>query len=210
MVRHDVELQHPPLASPGLHDAASDATLVANAQLDLHAFTALYERYADSVLRYCYHRLGTWSEAEDAAQQIFLNAYVALGRFQDREGSFRSWLFTLAHHEIANRQRGRRRHPTVPLTEANTLYDQGPTPEDYAITTDRQERVHRLLAQLTDDQRRVLELRFAGLTDMEIGSVLGRRPGAIRGVQARGVAHLRHLLGIPAVTTGTAGGGRDA
>ena len=66
MVRHDVDLQHPPLTSPGLHDAVSDATLVANAQHDLSAFTALYERYADPVLRYCFHRLGTWSEAEDA------------------------------------------------------------------------------------------------------------------------------------------------
>ncbi len=202
MVRHDASPQRPDLTSPRPSDAASDAALVATAQHDLQAFTALYERYADPVLRYCYHRLGTWSEAEDAAQQIFLHAYTALGRFRDRDGSFRSWLFTVAHHEVANRRRGQRRHLTVPLTEADTLSDHGPSPEDQAIATDRQDRVRDLLLHLSDDQRRVLELRFAGLTDVEIATVLGRRPGAVRGVQARGVAHLRQLLGLRPVETG--------
>jgi RNA polymerase sigma-70 factor (ECF subfamily) len=209
VVRHDVDPQHPDLMISGPGDAANDATLVAVAQRDLQAFTALYERYADHVLNYCYHRLGTWSEAEDAAQQVFLNAFTALGRFRNREGSFRSWLFTVAHHEVANRRRGLRRHPTVTLTEADTLCDLGPTPEDHAIATDRQDRVRVLLSHLSDDQRRVLELRFAGLTDLEIATVLGRRPGAVRGVQARGVAHLRHLLGIRSVGTGTGTGAGD-
>jgi RNA polymerase sigma factor (sigma-70 family) len=210
VVRHDVSPQHPHLASPRPGDAASDATLVEVAQRNLEAFTTLYERYADPVLNYCYHRLGTWAEAEDAAQQVFLHVYTALGRFRDREGSFRSWLFTVAHHEVANRQRGQRRHPTVTLMEAEVLCDQGPTPEDQAIAADRQDRVRVLLSHLSDDQRRVLELRLAGLTDLEIGAVLGRRPGAVRGVQARGVAHLRHLLGIRSVTSGTGRGGHNA
>jgi RNA polymerase sigma-70 factor, ECF subfamily len=210
VVRHDVDPQPPPLTSPHADDTASDATLVAVAQRDHEAFAAIYERYADPVLNYCYHRLGTWSDAEDAAQQVFLHAYTALGRFRDREGSFRSWLFTVAHHEVANRRRGQRRHPTVPLTEADTLRDLGPTPEDHAIAMDRQDRVRVLLSHLSDDQQRVLELRFAGLTDLEIATVLNRRPGAVRGVQARGVAQLRHLLGIRSVTSGTGRGGHDA
>ena len=40
-------------------------------------------------------------------------------------------------------------------------------------------------------RRRVLELRVAGLTDIEIAAVLGRTRGAVRGVQARAVARLR-------------------
>jgi RNA polymerase sigma-70 factor (ECF subfamily) len=208
VVRHDVSPQRPHLASPRPSDAASDATLVEVAQRNLEAFTTLYERYADPVLNYCYHRLGTWAEAEDAAQQVFLHAYTALGRFRDRDGSFRSWLFTVAHHEVANRRRGQRRHLTVPLMEADTLPDQAASPEDQAIATDRQDRVRDLLSRLSDDQRRVLELRFAGLTDVEIAAVLGRQPGAVRGVQARGVAHLRQLLGLRPV--GTEGGKNHA
>ena len=47
---------------------------------------------------------------------------------------------------------------------------------------------------MAPDQRRVLELRLAGLTTAEIGAALGRNPGAIRAVQHRAVKRLRHLL----------------
>jgi RNA polymerase sigma-70 factor (ECF subfamily) len=181
---------------------------VAAAQADPLAFDKIYERYADSVLNYCYYRLGSWEDAEDAAQQIFINAYAALPRFQDRrqQGSFRSWLFTVAHNEVANRRRGHARHPTLPLTEALVLSDPAPMPEELAVSADAQEYVRTLLAGLSDDQRRVLELRIAGLTDVEIAAVLGRTRGAVRGVQARGIARLRAL---PAMASLRPGGHRE-
>jgi RNA polymerase sigma-70 factor (ECF subfamily) len=190
---------------PGTRDTADtvDVALVAAAQADPLAFDELYERYADPILNYCYYRLGSWEEAEDAAQQIFINAYGALSRFQDRQqGSFRSWLFTLAHNEVANRRRGHARHPTFPLTEALVLRDPAPMPEELAVIADAQERVRTLLAGLSDDQRRVLELRVAGLTDVEIAAVLGRTRGAVRGVQARGVARLRALPAMESLRQG--------
>ena len=114
MVRHDVDPQPPP-------QRAAVPLTVLPATRPLWPWRSAITRPlrpsmsgALTVLNYCYHRLGTWSEAEDAAQQVFLHAYTALGRFRDREGSFRSWLFTVAHHEVANRRRGQRRHPTVP------------------------------------------------------------------------------------------------
>jgi RNA polymerase sigma-70 factor (ECF subfamily) len=176
---------------------AGDADLILAAQRDPLAFDRLYDRYDQPILNYCYYRLGTWEDAEDAAQQIFTNAYANLRRFRAEDGgSFRSWLFTIAHHEVANRKRGSTRHPAAPLESAVTISDPGPTPEELAVAADRQGRVLALMSQLTADQRQVLELRFAGLTDVEIGVVLGRNPGAVRAVQARGVARLRELLGI--------------
>ena len=46
----------------------SDADLVAAAQRDRQAFTALYERYQEDLLRYCFYGLGDWDAAADAAQ----------------------------------------------------------------------------------------------------------------------------------------------
>ena len=172
----------------------NDTVPIAAARGDPEAFDALYTRFADQVLNYCYYRLGNWSDAEDAAQQIFANVYTALPRFRDRGGSFQAWLFTIAHHEIANRRRYQRRHPRWTLVDEE-LEDTQPTPEELAVVAERQDRVRSLLGQLSEDQRRVLELRLAGLTDREIGEVLGRTPGAVRGVQARGVSRLRSLLG---------------
>src|SRR5439155_555943 len=82
----------------------------------------LYDRFVDPILNYCYYRLGAWEEAEDAAQQIFANAYAELRRFRPGDGSVRAWLFTIAHHEVANRQRTRARHPSAPLTAAAGLH----------------------------------------------------------------------------------------
>jgi RNA polymerase sigma-70 factor (ECF subfamily) len=179
---------------------ARDADLVVAAQSDPLAFDRLVARYDAPILNYCYYRLGTWEEAEDSAQEIFTKAYAGLPRFRDRDGggtgSFRSWLFTIAHHEVANRKRGYARHPQTSIETASAVLDPGPTPEELAVAADRQGRVLALASRLSIDQRQVLELRMSGLTDVEIGAVLGRNPGAVRAVQARAIARLRELLDI--------------
>lgn len=176
-----------------------DRALLAAAQLDPAGFDRLFDRYGDVVLNYCYYRLGTWEEAEDAAQQIFTNAFAASGRFQERDSvaasTVRSWLFTIAHHEVANRRRYFVRHHTSPLETAFDLADPGPSPEELAVAADHQGRVLGLISQLSRDQRQTVELRLAGLTDTEIATVLGKSPGAVRVTQSRAVARLRGLLG---------------
>jgi RNA polymerase sigma-70 factor (ECF subfamily) len=200
LARKPTEGRAPPPAD------ASDADLVRAAHADPLTFDRLYDRYDDSILTYCYYRLGTWEDAEDAAQQVFANAYARLGAFRDGPGSFRAWLFTIAHHEVANRKRGRARHPAAPFDAARDVADAGPTPEELAIAADHQGRALALLSHLSPDQRQVVEFRFAGLSDAEIGTVLGRSPGAVRAVQARAVARLRDLLGV---RTTREGGGDD-
>ena len=177
----------------------ADQALISAAQTEPAAFARLYERYGDRVLNYCYYRLGTWEEAEDAAQQIFINAYAALPRYQDRGAEstshVRSWLFTIAHHEVANRHRSQARNRDLPLEAAREMRDSGPSPEELAVAAERQDRIRGFLSHLSPDQRRTIELRLAGLTDSEIARVLGRSPGAIRATQFRAVARLRALLG---------------
>ena len=53
-----------------------------------------------------------------------------------------------------------------------------------------------LLARLTPDQARVIELRLAGLAESEIAQVLNRRPGAVRATQFRALEQLRILFGV--------------
>jgi RNA polymerase sigma-70 factor (ECF subfamily) len=175
----------------------SEALQVARAQRDPAAFAPLYETYFDPVYRYCYARLGDGQAAEDAASLVFTRALAALPRFRldGRAGSFRSWLFTIAHNVVANQHRERSRRPVTPLADAAELHDRSPSPEDAALSEETRRSIHAVLAQLTDDQRRVIELRLAGLTDKEIATVLGRKHGAVRAAQYRAVIRLRALLG---------------
>lgn len=171
-------------------DPQDEAELVSRALRDRHSFAPLYERYVESVYRFCSGRLESEEAAADATSEIFTKALLALPQF--RGGSFRAWLFTIAHHVVIDRYRAR--PPDTSLTAAAALTDPTPTPEQAALLADQQRAFHDLLTQLTDEQRRVIELRLAGLTGAEIADVLECSLSAVKSSQFRAFARLRHLL----------------
>src|SRR4051794_22974195 len=85
-------------------EAGADLELIAAAQADLASFSVLYRRYVDAIYGYGYRRLGSREAAEDLTSLVFARALEALPRF--RAVSVRGWLFTIAHHAIANDLRG--------------------------------------------------------------------------------------------------------
>jgi RNA polymerase sigma factor (sigma-70 family) len=175
----------------------TDALLVARAQGDSAAFAPLYELYFDPICRYCYHRLGSWEAAEDATSVVFTKVLAALPRYRSngRSGAFRSWLFTIAHNVVVNQVHADRLRRVEPLDDAGEVADGTPSLEEVAMAADESRLIQRVLAQLSPDQRQVVELRLAGLTDAEIGRVLGRKPGTIRMTQYRAGLRIRALLG---------------
>jgi RNA polymerase sigma-70 factor, ECF subfamily len=175
-----------------------DAVLVAAAQRDPRAFEPLYARYADPVYRYCWRRLGDADAAADATSLIFIKALAALPRY--RAGSFRSWLFSIAHNTVVDRLRSTRHD--APFDPAFDPVDPAPGPEELALAGDAGRQVRSLLGRLSTDQRHVVELRLAGLTDREIAAALGRNLPAVRMLQTRAVARLRTLMGQGATTRG--------
>jgi RNA polymerase sigma-70 factor (ECF subfamily) len=167
-----------------------DAALVAAARLDRRAFAPLYRRYVDPVYRYCFRRLGGREAAEDATAAVFAKALAALPAYRD--GSFRAWLFAIAHNAVVDALRARR--PTAPVDAAWAVADPAPTPEEAALAADAGRSLRAVLERLSPDQRQVVELHLAGLSGPEIASVLGRSHAAVRAVQARAIARLRELL----------------
>ena len=181
---------------PATTATGSDGELIRAAQADPAAFAAIYERYVDAIYRYCVSRVGSPADAEDATSVTFARAFGALPTYRPRpelagEG-VRSWLFTIAHNVVVSGYRSRR--PTSPLADADRLVDPDPPPEEQAIATERRELLRGAIARLPDDQRRVVELRLAGLSGPEIGAVLGRSTGAIKMLQFRAIDRLRDLL----------------
>lgn len=169
-----------------------DREIVARARVDPRAFAPLYDRYLEPVYRYCYRRLGNREAAEDVTSAIFARALAALPNYRD--GSFRAWLFVIAHNMVIDTHR--RRRPEQPLADAYEPVDRDPTPEEAVLASDARESLHTLLAVLPDDQRRVLELRMAGLTGAEIARVLNRSVAAVKMLQLRAMTRLRGELGV--------------
>ena len=104
--------------APQWSGITSDEELVALAQRDQReAFGVLYDRYLPRVYGYCYRLLEEREAAEDANTDVFMRALSALPTYH--AGSFRSWLFTIAHNVITDALR--RRRPTVSLDAATHL-----------------------------------------------------------------------------------------
>ena len=172
-----------------------DLAAVRAAQRDRAAFAELYRRYLDRVYGYCFYLLGDHHDAEDATERTFLAALGAIDRFRDEGSTFRAWLFRIAHNQLANALRTRQRRAAAPL-DGLAEPAAGDDPAAAVHRADEARRVRRALADLPEDRRQVLVLRFVdGLTAREIGRVLDRSEGAVRVLQHRALRDLERRLG---------------
>jgi RNA polymerase sigma-70 factor (ECF subfamily) len=174
---------------------ADDVQLVRGAQADPKAFAELYDRYVDPVYRYCYRRLGNVAAAEDATSTTFFKALNGLVSLDPLAGSFRSWLFAIAHNVVLDQLRLRQRRPEAPIDLIAERAGNEPSPADQVVQLDERRRLRRAMAMLSDEQQQIIELRLAGLNGPEIAAALGRSAGSVRTAQHRAIARLRALLG---------------
>jgi RNA polymerase sigma-70 factor, ECF subfamily len=176
--------------------ADPDLADVRAAQRDRAAFARLYRRYLDRVYGYCFYLLDDHHDAEDATERTFVAALTSIDRFRDEGASFRSWLFRIAHNQLANALRARGRHRTAPLdTVGEPVAAAGSDPARLASLADDARRLRAAVAALSEDRRQVIVLRFVdGLSAREIGEVLGRSEGAVRVLQHRALRELAAML----------------
>ncbi len=182
------------MASPNTtagESAPDDAALVESARTDPAAFGALYERYLAPVYHYCYLRLGSRSEAEDATAKVFLKALAGLRAF--RGGMFAAWLFRIARHVLIDLERARR--PALALEALGEVASCALAPEADVLISAEREALRAALAALPPEQRTVLELDLAGWRGDEIAASLGKSSAAVKMLRLRGTRRLRDLLG---------------
>jgi RNA polymerase sigma factor (sigma-70 family) len=157
------------------------------------AWEQLYNDLAPAVLGYL--RQLRASDPQDMLGEVFVHVVRGIGGFSGDEAGFRSWVFVIAHHRSLDDRRRLSRHPVQP---APTEKLDAPAPHDVErdvldrLATDR---VTALFEHLTGDQRAVLLLRIVGgLTVEEVARAVGKRPGAVKALQRRGLAAVRALL----------------
>ena len=155
----------------------------------------LYRRYLDRVYGYAFYQLGDHHDAEDATERIFLAALRALPEFRDQGSTFRAWLFRIAHNTIANAHRSRARRRTEPLPDDFQRAAPNADPAGQVAVADELREIRRAVAQMPDDRRQVILLRFVDdLSTAEIAEVLDRSPGAVRVLLHRSLRDLAARL----------------
>lgn len=175
----------------------SEATLVARAvKRDAEAFSELYSLYSARVYRYVRLRVGNQPDAEDLTSMVFLRAWNAIDHFAPKhDASFAGWLFKLAHSLVVDRYR--RAHDTTSLDDdLSRDSDEPPSTAEaeleWQLTVDE---LHQALKALTAEQREVVVLRFVrGLSAREVGTIMGKHEGTVRGMQFRAIVALRRAM----------------
>lgn len=171
-----------------------DSELFARAQRgDTAAYEEIVQRYQQVAFRTAYVITGSAAEAEDAAQDGFIKAYRALGRF--RAGADpRPWLLRIVANEARNRVRstGRRHGLELRLAEGFRQGDAAPSPEAAAVAAEGRERLLGLVNGLGEEDRNVIAMRYLlELNGEETAAALGIPEGTVKSRLSRALARLR-------------------
>jgi RNA polymerase sigma-70 factor (ECF subfamily) len=162
---------------------------------DARAYESLVQEHQAIAFRTAYLITGSAADAEEAAQEAFVRAWLALKRF--RQGAeFRPWLLAIVANEARNRVRSRRRREGLAERAAHELSWQAPLAEHAAP---RDDRLREALASLPERDRSVLACRFVlDLGERETAEVLGVASGTVKSRTARALGRLREALGAEA------------
>ncbi len=160
---------------------------------DAEAYALLVDRHHARCLRAATHLLGDADEAEDAVQDAFVRAYRHLGSYREQD-RFGAWLLRIVVNQC--RTRATRSLRYTRLQDDHALLDSGD--DTRQAPTERHERRAELvyaLAQLGDEQREAIVLRFAEeLSYEEMATVTGVGVSALKMRVQRACARLRTLL----------------
>ena len=160
---------------------------------DTHAYEELVHAHQGIAFRTAYLIAGNAADAEDAAQDGFVKAWRALGRF--REGApFRPWLLQIVANEARNRRRsaGRRAHLALRAATEQPSGDAAPSPEASLLSAEMRGALLAAVNELPEEQRVVIALRFfAGLSEHEVAGALSLPEGTVKSRSARALDRLR-------------------
>jgi len=172
-----------------------EETLVERARRgDSVAFETLVLAYQSLAFRTAFVIAGDASDAEEAAQDAFVKAHRALGRFHTGE-PFRPWLLTIVANEARNRRRARGRRAALTLRAAVEPGANGEDPEAAALASERRERLLSAVERLSDDDRDVLACRYLlELSEVETAAALGIARGTVKSRTHRALARLQEEL----------------
>lgn len=185
------------------------------AQGDRAAFTRLFDRHQQRVVRFCHRFVGDAHRAEELAQDVFVKLYRSAGRYQ-QTARFQTFLFRVATNTCLNELR--RPGRAAEKTEAAMDDDEGPgaldlassgeTPDQVLEARDVEKALQRALAGMSDRERAAFSMcRFEGMAYRDIADALEATEAAVKSLIHRASLQvLKHLdaLKAGAMPTGSA------
>jgi RNA polymerase sigma-70 factor (ECF subfamily) len=182
-----------------------DAALMLRAKRgDRAAFAELVEKYKQPMMNFVFRSLRDEIEAEDLAQNVFLQAWKSRARYR-QTAKLSTWLFTIARNLCLNEIRRRSRHPAESIEEAHAEHEDQPrqqyedksqiSPPDKLLHVELAQKIEEALAELPEAQRTAILLcRQDELSYEEIAEVLDCSLSATKSLIHRGRETLKEKL----------------
>ena len=167
---------------------------------DTAAFEELIERHQSLVLGTVARMLGSNSDVEDIAQQVFIRVWKSAGRYVAR-AKFTTWLLKITRNLVFNELRRTKRHTQVSLqtepgAEEMPLRDEAAQSPDLSLLeAELREAIEKAVTQLPETQRMALILRrYQEMSYEEIAEILDLSVPAVKSVLFRARTELRARL----------------
>jgi RNA polymerase sigma-70 factor (ECF subfamily) len=171
---------------------------------DRAAFAVLVDKYKQPVMNFVFRSLRDEIEAEDLAQNVFLQAWKSRGRYR-QTAKFSTWLFTIARNLCLNEIRRRSRHPAESIEEEHAEHEDQPhrqyedrsqmAPPEQLLQGELARKIEEALAGLPENQRTAILLcRQDELSYEEIAEVLDCSLSATKSLIHRGRETLKEKL----------------
>ncbi|MGQ9517998.1 MAG: sigma-70 family RNA polymerase sigma factor [Anaerolineae bacterium] len=160
---------------------------------DQEALANIFDRYYERIYAYIYRRTGQMSLAEDLAGEVFLRLVETLKLRRGPNQHLGAWLYRVAHNLVVDHFRRHTKAPTQPMEDWLVAVPDDPL--EHVEQEQMQYLVRQALRRLTPDQQQVIILKFVeGLSNAEVGLILGKPEGAVKSLQHRALATLRRQL----------------
>ena len=176
--------------------ARDDALVIRLRERDEQAYAELYRRVHPRVFGFALRRLGDPTEAEDVAQDVLLEVYRSIERYEGRS-SLLTWIFGIARHATLKRF-SQRIHEMTPLDESLGLVAPAASIEGRIDASRFWERCAcSLRCNVSATARHIFHLRYShGRSVAAIAHETGKSAGAVR----VGLMRTRRILGALALS----------
>jgi RNA polymerase sigma-70 factor, ECF subfamily len=189
-------------AGPSQDDAEDVRLMQLISRGDTAALEKLIERHQTLVLGTVARMLGSNSEVDDIAQQVFVRVWKSAARYVPR-AKFTTWLLKITRNLVFNELRRSKRHAHVPMqtepeAEDIPIKDEAvQTPDAALLEAELQQAIESAITELPESQRMAVVLRrYEDLSYEQIADVLDLSVPAVKSLLFRARTELRARLSV--------------
>ena len=178
-----------------------DPGLLANiVKGDQQAFSQLYDHSSTLLFTLAFRILGSREEAEELLQDVYLEVWRKVARYDVGRGTPIAWLITLTRSRAIDRLRARNTRgynatTTLDTTVSSRVADLGPSPYETQADQELRMAIGAAITTLPQAQQQAIELAYyEGLSHNEIAARLNQPLGTVKTRIKLGMAKLRDSL----------------